>query len=317
MLIILLKKGYFMVNAKALIVIPTYKRPDRIARAVESALKQTYDNTTVVVVDDNGRGTPEQLRTYNVLKEFIVNKEITYIVNEVNCNGSNSRNNGLFSCESDYVTFLDDDDEIFPDKIAKQIAKLEQMGEEYSCCYSSFEKVLENGAVYTSDENVEGDCYGYALSRSIYLGSGSNLLVRTKVAKDIGGYDGTFKKNQDLEFFTRMLDGYKLAYVDEVLFRVHYEIRENKMTYDKIMYAENVYVNRFKNDFKRLGKKKEKAIYRIIACERFRLSLGKGHLLSNIMNMFKNKVGIITLSKYFIYLVDRVVNKKSYGFKLF
>ena len=306
-----------MENAKALIVIPTYQRADRITRSVESALNQTYQNTQIVVVDDNGRGTQAQLDTFIVLKEYIDAKQIYYLVNEVNCNGSNSRNNGLFSCDSDYVTFLDDDDEIFPDKIEKQIAKLIQMGDEYSCCYSSFEKVLENGAVYTSDEKVEGDCYGYALSRSIYLGSGSNLLVRTSIAKAIGGYDGSFKKNQDLEFFTRLLDGYKLAYVDEVLFRVHYEIRETKMTYEKILYAENIYVNRFKNDFKKLGDKKERAIYRIIACERFRLSLGKGNTLANVWNMFKNRVGIVTLFRYFVYLMDRIVNKKSYGFKLF
>lgn len=306
-----------MENAKALIVIPTYQRADRITRAVESALNQTYQNTQIVVVDDNGRGTQAQLDTFIVLKEYIDAKQISYLVNEVNCNGSNSRNNGLFSCDSDYVTFLDDDDEIFPDKIEKQIAKLIKMGDEYSCCYSSFEKVLENGAVYTSDEKVEGDCYGYALSRSIYLGSGSNLLVRTSIAKAIGGYDGSFKKNQDLEFFTRLLDGYKLAYVDEVLFRVHYEIRETKMTYEKILYAENIYVNRFKNDFKKLGDKKERAIYRIIACERFRLSLGKGNTLANVWNMFKNRVGIVTLFRYFVYLMDRIVNKKSYGFKLF
>ena len=306
-----------MENAKALIVIPTYQRADRITRAVESALNQTYQNTQIVVVDDNGRGTQAQLDTFIVLKEYIDAKQISYLVNEVNCNGSNSRNNGLFSCDSDYVTFLDDDDEIFPDKIEKQIAKLIKMGDEYSCCYSSFEKVLENGAVYTSDEKVEGDCYGYALSRSIYLGSGSNLLVRTSIAKAIGGYDGSFKKNQDLEFFTRLLDGYKLAYVDEVLFRVHYEIREAKMTYEKILYAENIYVNRFKNDFKKLGDKKERAIYRIIACERFRLSLGKGNTLANVWNMFKNRVGIVTLFRYFVYLMDRIVNKKSYGFKLF
>lgn len=306
-----------MENAKALIVIPTYQRADRITRSVESALNQTYQNTQIVVVDDNGRGTQAQLDTFIVLKEYIDAKQISYLVNEVNCNGSNSRNNGLFSCDSDYVTFLDDDDEIFPDKIEKQIAKLIQMGDEYSCCYSSFEKVLENGAVYTSDEKVEGDCYGYALSRSIYLGSGSNLLVRTSIAKAIGGYDGSFKKNQDLEFFTRLLDGYKLAYVDEVLFRVHYEIRETKMTYEKILYAENIYVNRFKNDFKKLGDKKERAIYRIIACERFRLSLGKGNTLANVWNMFKNRVGIVTLFRYFVYLMDRIVNKKSYGFKLF
>ena len=42
---------------KVTIVIPTYKRPDRIKRAVDSALSQTISPKEIIVVDDNGKDT--------------------------------------------------------------------------------------------------------------------------------------------------------------------------------------------------------------------------------------------------------------------
>lgn len=300
-----------------LIVIPTYRREDRVERAVLSALNQTYPYVKVVVVDDNGKGNDHQVDTEINLEKYIRNNQITYLVNEVNSGGSFSRNQGLFSCESNFVTFLDDDDEIYPNKIEEQVNCLEKLGTEYSCCYSAYDKLLADGVKYLSSESVAGDCYAYALSRSIYVGSGSNLLVRTSVAKQVGGYDISFKKNQDLEFLARVLKGYLLAYVDKPLFLVHYEIRENNFSNEVLVTAESKFIETFKKEIDSLGKYKAKRIYRIIAIERFRICLGKGKSWQNFINCLKNGVGVITFTKYFIYLIKRVVTKKSYGFRLF
>ena len=300
-----------------LIVIPTYRREDRVERAVLSALNQTYPYVKVVVVDDNGKGNVHQVNTEINLEKYFRNHQITYLVNEVNSGGSFSRNQGLFSCESDFVTFLDDDDEIYPNKIEEQVNCLEKLGTEYSCCYSAYDKLLADGVKYLSSESVAGDCYAYALSRSIYVGSGSNLLVRTSVAKQVGGYDISFKKNQDLEFLARVLKGYLLAYVDKPLFLVHYEIRENNFSNEVLVTAESKFIETFKKEIDSLGKYKAKRIYRIIAIERFRICLGKGKSWQNFVNCLKNGVGVITFTKYFIYLIKRVVTKKSYGFRLF
>ena len=300
-----------------LIVIPTYRREDRVERAVLSALNQTYPYVKVVVVDDNGKGNDHQLNTEQILGKYIRNNKITYLVNEVNSGGSFSRNQGLFSCESDFVTFLDDDDEIYPNKTEEQVNCLEKLGTEYSCCYSAYDKLLADGIKYLSSESVAGDCYAYALSRSIYVGSGSNLLVRTIVAKQVGGYDISFKKNQDLEFLAHVLKGYLLAYVDKPLFLVHYEIRENNFSNEVLVTAESKFIETFKKEIDSLGKYKAKRIYRIIAIERFRICLGKGKSWQNFVNCLKNDVGVITFTKYFIYLIKRVVTKKSYGFRLF
>ena len=52
-----------MNKPKVSIIIPTYKRPNCLSRAVDSVLKQDYPNKEIVVVDDN------EPSSYDVLYE--------------------------------------------------------------------------------------------------------------------------------------------------------------------------------------------------------------------------------------------------------
>lgn len=49
------------------VVIPTYARPTNLIRAIESVLNQTYSAIEIIVVDDNGLGTPYQEETERLL----------------------------------------------------------------------------------------------------------------------------------------------------------------------------------------------------------------------------------------------------------
>lgn len=299
---------------KATIVIPTYKRPDRILRAVNSVLNQSYPNIEIIVVDDNGQKTNFADETKCVLQEYINSGRIIYLQNDINRGGSYSRNQGLNISTGDYITFLDDDDEIDIMKLEKQIQKLEELDDTYSCVYCGYRKIVKNNKIYLSSEYIEGDVYKFALSRSIYLGSGSNLLVKTSIAREIQGYDTEFRRNQDLEFLTRLLKNYKLAYVDEVLMTVHYEIRETKRTYSELVKIDNFYLSKFKSEIDKLEIKDQINIFSIIALERFRYSL-IGNISDGIKNLLNNKVSMTKFIKYIFYLVDRIIRKKSYGFK--
>lgn len=299
------------------IVIPTYKRSDRILRAVNSALKETVQDKEIIVVDDNGKGTVDQIKTENELHSLILEKKITYIINEVNGGGSFSRNEGLKIAKGKYITFLDDDDEVAEDKLEKQILKLEECGDEYSCCYTGYHKILGSDHVYKNDEKVEGYVYPYALARSIYVGSGSNLLVRTSVAKEINGYDILFKRNQDLEFMARLLKNYKLAFIDEDLMTIHYEIREVKRSYQDMVKIDEFFLHQFEKEICALPHKQQKGIYNTFALERFRHSLGHKEWKDGIHNLNVNHVSFFVFVHYICYLVNRVVRKKSYGFKAF
>ena len=303
-------------NVMVSIVIPTYRRPDRIARAVDSCLKQTCA-CEIIVVDDNGRGCEAQLETERVLSPYLSNGTITYLVNETNQRASFSRNRGLEIARGKYITFLDDDDEIHPDKLRKQAELLEQLGEEYSCCYTSYHKILGNGKVYGNDESVSGYVYPYALARVIYNGSGSNLLARTDCAREIGGYDISFKKRQDMEFMARLLKKYKLAYLNEDLFTIHYEIRENPLTYEGLKDADEYWIEYFKDEIDALPEKQRTAVYQSLALERWRYSIPRHMQKDAFANMKKYHVTPLVFMRCIVYLLDRLIGKKSYGIKLF
>ena len=305
-----------LIEQRVTIVIPTYHRADIVTRAVESALVQKGD-IEVIVVDDNGQGTIEQQHTHSALKPFIDRKKIIYYANEINQGGSYARNVGLKYASGAFITFLDDDDEIDDQKCVKQMKNLMQCGESYSCCYCGYRKIMPDGTVYYNDETVQGDCLRYALSKSIYVGSGSNLLVRTKVAREIGGYDVSFKRNQDLEFLVRMLTQGKLAFLNEPLFTIHYEVRENHYSYGQIKTINSYFVDTFRPLINDLPSKQSKHIYQIIGCEQLRMGLTRHRLFNALKDAFSTyHVTPWVLIRYFFYLLDRVVHKKSKGFKL-
>ncbi len=297
------------------VVIPTFQRPDRITRSVESARKQTCP-CEIIVVDDNGKGTDAQLQTEAALQEYIARGDVIYLVNEENRRASYSRNRGLAIAKGTYVTFLDDDDEIDPEKLRKQAEFLERLGSEYSCCYCSYHKLLKDGSIYGNDESASGAVYPYVLARVIYNGSGSNLLARTSAAKEIGGYDITFKKRQDMEFMARLLKNYKLAYLDEDLLTIHYEIREHPLTYEGLKEADEYWIEVFRSEIDQLPEAQRRAVYQSLALERWRYSIPRRQQKDAIANMKKYGVTIPVFAKYLCYLVNRVIGKKSYGFKL-
>ena len=106
------------------VVIPTYGRSNTIVRAIESVLNQSINHDLeIIVVDDNGKGSSNQLKTQEVIQGYRKLANFSYLVNENNSGGSFTRNQGLNVAKGEFVTFLDDDDEIDPTKLEKQVNK--------------------------------------------------------------------------------------------------------------------------------------------------------------------------------------------------
>lgn len=109
-------------DLKVSVIIPTYRRSEFLQRAIESVLKQSYKNIEIVIVDDNGEGTDDQIKTEQSLKSVFGDDErIKYIKNKKNSGAAVSRNNGIEYSSGDYICFLDDDDVYLPDKIEGQL----------------------------------------------------------------------------------------------------------------------------------------------------------------------------------------------------
>ena len=86
-------------------VIPTYRRPDLVKRAVQSVLAQTYKAIEVVVVIDGvDDGTRAVIDNLNDPRTRVIETGI-------NRGPAEARNIGVLAAAGSYIALLDDDDE--------------------------------------------------------------------------------------------------------------------------------------------------------------------------------------------------------------
>jgi len=96
-------------------VIPTRNRASLLARAVRSALAQTYSALDIIVVVD---GEDEDTRA---ALEGIRDSRVGVILLPKSVGAAEARNIGVQSANGAWIAFLDDDDEWLPEEIEKQM----------------------------------------------------------------------------------------------------------------------------------------------------------------------------------------------------
>lgn len=298
------------------VVIPTYKRPTDLKRTVDSVLNQDYENIEIFVVDDNNADTPERAETEALMGQYEGNPKVTYLKHDKNRNGSAARNTGWKSAKGKYITYLDDDDEISKSKIRKQVECLEALDDSWGACYTAYRLVKPDGSYQISSESRSGDVYLYALMRTMFMGSGSNLFLRKSVVDEIGGYDESFQRNQDIEFTARALEHYKLACIDEDLLMIHQDRTPTHRTFEQLDSYSRHYIRKFTERFNKLSKKDRKRVISVISLERSRVALYHRKYKEMFSILMENHVSILAVMKYVVYLAHRTVTHKSYGFSL-
>ena len=99
-------------------VIPAYNAEKYVGRAIESVLVQTRQADEIIVVDDGSTDNTSQ-----VVEQF--GDKVIFIRQE-NAGASVARNTGIEAATSEWIAFLDADDEWLPDKLKLQIEHLQR-----------------------------------------------------------------------------------------------------------------------------------------------------------------------------------------------
>lgn len=254
---------------KVSVVIPSYKGSDNVCRSVDSVLNQTYENIEIIVVDDNGRGTEEQLKTENVLKEYIDSGKIKYLTHEVNINGAAARNTGVKASSGEFIAFLDDDDEFRPHNIENHIKKFENLSEDYGITYCAKCLMHRDGRQEIITPKYEGDILFDFMCSRVRMGS-SFLMVRKSVFEAVNGFDETFRRHQDWEFIARILTKYKAALIREVGLNKFLIFRNSAKSPEQFEKNRLYYLERLKFIIESFDKEKQIKIYDTHYC-----SIGK------------------------------------------
>ncbi|MDD4153813.1 MAG: glycosyltransferase family 2 protein [Bacilli bacterium] len=111
---------------KVSVVIPMHNSEKFIERTIFSALKQTYQNLEIIVIDDNSSdGCVEMVKK-------IADDRIFVYENKTNKGSAYCRNYGIEKATGTYIAFLDSDDVWLVDKIEKQVLFMETRNIDFS-----------------------------------------------------------------------------------------------------------------------------------------------------------------------------------------
>ena len=175
------------------VVIPAYNAGPFVARAIESALRQTHPAEEIIVVDD---GCTDD--TADVVRSF---GEKVILIQQQNAGASVARNTGINAAKGNWIAFLDADDEWVPEKLEQQIKHLQKhpdlawtMSNYYVCfCDSEHSKT-----VYDQGQSeallAERDYYGdyFDAYKAGVCGNTNTMLI----CKDVILEAGLFRPGQ-------------------------------------------------------------------------------------------------------------------------
>ncbi len=203
------------------VIITTYGAPNHLSRAINSVLNQTVSNIEIIVVDDNSPESKERTDTTKVMEDYININSVIYIQHPKNLNGAVARNTGIGVAKGKYIAFLDNDDFFMPDKIEKCVNAIENNAEADIVLTNVV--VIRNGGIHALIDIEDREYRPFDALRNVnLLGTGSNLFLTRKVCCQIQGFDESFLRHQDVEFFIRILEVGKVVIVSEYLtIKVH------------------------------------------------------------------------------------------------
>lgn len=216
------------------VVIPTHNRWHLLSRTLAGALGQEGVDLEVIVVDDaSSDETPARLAELAEpnLRVFNLNPNLGLV---------GARNRGLEEVRGEWVGFLDDDDIWAPDKLRLQLdaARASDAG----LVYSGALIVDEELEVIDSQHAPEPEgILDEVLCRQALPGGASNMIVRTELARQVGGFDPEMKVAEDWDMWIRLLlacDG-RAARCEEYQYG-YYQHQTSMVIADRAVFVEAV-----------------------------------------------------------------------------
>lgn len=161
------------------VVVPTYNRADLLRLTIESVLGQTYPAVELIVVDDGSSdGTPALLDEYA--------GRLTAI-RQQNQGGAAAANRGFEASSGELVTFLDHDDLMYPDKLARQVQAMQAMPD-VAVCNCRFDTIDEHGKRIRSAKPLPDSDVVQHLLEYNFIWSGGPLIRRETLLR-VGLHD--------------------------------------------------------------------------------------------------------------------------------
>jgi glycosyltransferase involved in cell wall biosynthesis len=170
-------------------IIAVYNGERYLRESLDSILAQTYRPLEIIVADDGSTdGTAIVARSYG--------RAITY-VRQANLGYWAAKNLGLSVTHGDFIAFLDVDDLWHPEKLARQIFRLEEL-RELGLCFTRFQNFWMP-ELAEEERRYEGQF----LSQPQSAWSISTLLARREIFQRYGDFHDGTRGLENMTWFLR------------------------------------------------------------------------------------------------------------------
>lgn len=202
------------------ILVPAFNAQEWIAETLCSALAQTWPRKEIVVVDDGSTD-----RTLAIAQQF--ESKGVRVVSQSNQGPSAARNKAFSLSHGDYIQWLDADDLLAPDKIARQMEEVEKCRSKRTLFSSAWGRFLYRyyrakfipNALWRDLSPTEWLLI--KLGQHLYM-LNSTWLVSRELTVAAGPWDTRLAVDNDGEYFCRVLlqcDGIRFVPEAKVYYR--------------------------------------------------------------------------------------------------
>ncbi|HZF68828.1 MAG TPA: glycosyltransferase family A protein [Gemmatirosa sp.] len=187
-------------------IVPCYRQARYLPDAIESLRAQSHRNLEIIVVDD---GSPD-----DVAEALRAHPDVQ-LVRHRHRGPSAARNAGLAHARGEYVAFLDADDVLYPDALARGLEALERHPD---CAFAAGGHTVRVGGAIVSTylPEHEGPAYAHMLRKN-FIGMQGAVLFRRDALTRVGGFRDELVSCEDLDLYLRLLRHAPLALHDGVI----------------------------------------------------------------------------------------------------
>lgn len=169
------------------VIIPAFNASATLDDTLKSACAQTHAALEILVIDDGSIDDTVAIATRRAKTDSRVR-----VLSQPNGGVARARNLGLQLASGEFIAPLDADDIWHREKIARQVATIEAAGTEFALAYNWFRRI--DARDHVLGVSPRPMIAGKVLHRHIdwnFISNGSTPLVRTSVAREVGGYDAS------------------------------------------------------------------------------------------------------------------------------
>ena len=192
---------------KVCVIIPMFNSENTIFRCINSVLNQTSKEKIAIIVVNDGSTNNSKLIVEEIMNNNSTNIDIN-LINKDNGGVSSARNSGLILAKSEFIAFLDSDDEWLPLKLERQLE-----------VFNSNMNISFLGGLIEETCSNKKELIDIPLSKLIFKNyfQPSTILFKKEIIDKIGYFEESQRYAEEGNYFIRISKFFKCVLLNQKL----------------------------------------------------------------------------------------------------